>query len=317
MSIPPFSNPPGVTKAQLNGGTLPASFTTLTHSGQLTTTANGAASAPPRIATGSLFTGGTATTTFPYNFFQPTAASAVTTWSTGGTWLGINTASGFAGNFVDFHINGGSSSFLINASGSITTVGAATIGATLGYHWNGRSQMLSPSDGVITLENNAGTSFTRLQFGGTTSSFPALKVNGTALNVRLADDSADAAITASNLVTILSTTTAISGTAIANTLLYTVPAGKTAVITGYVVRCTAATAITNGSAAGIGNVAGTNNISASQAMNTLTSTLATFQWSVTGISLATAAAGTIYYNQGTGATGTSQTIQIDLMGYAQ
>lgn len=36
-------------------------------------------------------------------------------------------------------------------------------------------------------------------FGGSTASFPALKQNGTALNVRLADDSADAPLTASTL----------------------------------------------------------------------------------------------------------------------
>jgi len=37
-----------------------------------------------------------------------------------------------------------------------------------------------------------------ISFGGTTSSFPAIKRNGTALNFRLADDSADAPITAGN-----------------------------------------------------------------------------------------------------------------------
>lgn len=47
----------------------------------------------------------------------------------------------------------------------------------------------SNTDGVVTLFNNAQTDFNRLQFGGTTSSFPALKRNGTRLDVRLADDS--------------------------------------------------------------------------------------------------------------------------------
>lgn len=56
-----------------------------------------------------------------------------------------------------------------------------------------------PADGVITLTNNAGTDFSRLQFGGTTSSFPALKRSSTTLAVRLADDSADAPISASTL----------------------------------------------------------------------------------------------------------------------
>jgi hypothetical protein len=44
-------------------------------------------------------------------------------------------------------------------------------------------------DGNILLNNNARTGFDRLQFGGTTSSFPALKRSTTTLQARLADDS--------------------------------------------------------------------------------------------------------------------------------
>jgi hypothetical protein len=55
------------------------------------------------------------------------------------------------------------------------------------------------SSGVIGLYDNPTTSFGRLQFGGTTSSFPAIKRNAAALNFRLADDSADADITAAAL----------------------------------------------------------------------------------------------------------------------
>lgn len=64
------------------------------------------------------------------------------------------------------------------------------------FFWNGRSALQSPSDGVITISNGAVTDFTRLQFGGTTASFPAIKRVTTALNFRLADDSGDAPITA-------------------------------------------------------------------------------------------------------------------------
>ena len=44
--------------------------------------------------------------------------------------------------------------------------------------------------GSFTLQNSAGGDFGALQFGGSTSSFPALKRSSTALQVRLADDSA-------------------------------------------------------------------------------------------------------------------------------
>lgn len=46
------------------------------------------------------------------------------------------------------------------------------------------------ADGVALLTDYAGTSFARLMFGGTTSSFPAWKRNGTRLEARFADDSA-------------------------------------------------------------------------------------------------------------------------------
>lgn len=63
--------------------------------------------------------------------------------------------------------------------------------------WSGRSVLRSTGDGAVLLQNNAGTGFTSLNFGSTTSSFPELKVNGTAINFRLGDDSGDCPITAS------------------------------------------------------------------------------------------------------------------------
>lgn len=60
-------------------------------------------------------------------------------------------------------------------------------------------QFSAPSTGVLTLIDNAGTGFNRIQFGGTTSSFPALKRNSTGIDVRLADDSGYAPLTASTI----------------------------------------------------------------------------------------------------------------------
>jgi hypothetical protein len=88
-----------------------------------------------------------------------------------------------------------------------------TVGATGGYIWASSSQILSPSDGIIRLSNNAGTAFTRLQFGGTTASFPSIKRNSAALNFRLADDSGDAAITAAAISGTVLTSTVTTGTA--------------------------------------------------------------------------------------------------------
>jgi len=79
----------------------------------------------------------------------------------------------------------------------------AGVGTPLGSSFlglNGSATISSVSaSGNIALANWAGTSFGLLQLGGTTSSFPAIKRSWAALAFRLADDSADAAITASSI----------------------------------------------------------------------------------------------------------------------
>lgn len=57
------------------------------------------------------------------------------------------------------------------------------------FYFASSSIIRAPADGQISLTNAAGNDFSRLQFGGTTSSFPALKRNGTIIEARLADDS--------------------------------------------------------------------------------------------------------------------------------
>jgi len=52
------------------------------------------------------------------------------------------------------------------------------------------------SDGIALITNYGGTDFNRLQLGGTTNAFPAIKRNGAAIDFRLADDSGYAAIVA-------------------------------------------------------------------------------------------------------------------------
>lgn len=110
--------------------------------------------------------------------------------------------------------------------------------------------------------------------------------------------------------------TGINAKTIANTVLYTVPTGKTFVATSATVRSTASSGtVSVGPIGGVGNVAGTNNIFASQSTG-ITATNASYGYVFSGTSLVTVAGATIYYNLGTGATGTgTETISIDLMGY--
>ncbi len=73
------------------------------------------------------------------------------------------------------------------------------INTSSAYAWLGLSRISSPGNGVLQLTNNAATDVAiRLQFGGTSASFPAWKraASSTVLAARLADDSADAGITA-------------------------------------------------------------------------------------------------------------------------
>jgi hypothetical protein len=84
--------------------------------------------------------------------------------------------------------------------GTAITAGGGISGQNFGssaggyFNWATRSNIFSPADGVIRLANDAQTDFNRLQFGGTSSSFPALKRSTTTLQARLADDSAFAPI---------------------------------------------------------------------------------------------------------------------------
>ena len=87
-------------------------------------------------------------------------------------------------------------------SADIITSGGNIFASTGGIlTWASRSRLYSPSDGVIRISNSSDADFGRLQFGGTTSSFPALKRSSASLIVRLADDSANAALESASVKT--------------------------------------------------------------------------------------------------------------------
>lgn len=143
--------------------------------------------------------------------------------SANGTLIGANTDL-FSGNFIDLQ-KAGTSEFSVSnvgaitvpvggslnlgAGNNITTSGATVLmsgsnlqiagsfsfsDATKPLFWSGRASITSPADGIVDIQNNAGTDFTRLDFGGTTTAFPALtKFTGTGgpgLAVTLADGTA-------------------------------------------------------------------------------------------------------------------------------
>lgn len=128
-------------------------------------TASGAASSPALSLTGSLFTGGTSATTKPFFLIEPggTPSSA---WSTGGTALGINVASGFSGRYLSMQTNG-LERIWIEPTPGIYSLASLFLG---GYgnnvvHLDSQGLNIMPGSGYITLQttgaylawNNGGT----------------------------------------------------------------------------------------------------------------------------------------------------------------
>jgi hypothetical protein len=107
----------------------------ITLDGRFISSLNGAASAPPGTFTGTWFTGGTATTTKPQVLIEPTGATS-TAWSTSGTGLGVNAASGFVGNLLDLQVNG-------TRRAAITASGALTLGNDVSIFPNGPAIFLN------------------------------------------------------------------------------------------------------------------------------------------------------------------------------
>jgi len=111
------------------------------------------------------YTGLTAARTVTYPDANFTAART----DAGNTFTGNQT---FAAN-----IDVASSGFIGNANGAL-------VASTARFGFNGRGDIRAATDGVFTLFNNANNDFTRLQFGGTSSSFNSVGRFGNATLLR-------------------------------------------------------------------------------------------------------------------------------------
>ena len=164
----------------------------------LAVSANGALSAPAMTGTGTWITGGSATTNKPYFLLEPTGTTSAA-WNINGTGLGVNAASGSTADLMHLQLNG-VSRFSVSSAGAGVFAGGVTVSGTLSLGsastiiWSSRCRITSPSTSAIAMFNSSGSDFSFLQFGGTTSSFPSLKKNGTVMENRLADDSGFAAV---------------------------------------------------------------------------------------------------------------------------
>lgn len=131
---------------------LPLAGGTLT--GQLIQSTNGAASTPPLLLSGTIFTGGSSSTTKPSLLVEPSGATS-NNWSTNGTLLGLNAPSGFTGPLFDAQLNGSSVLRLIR-----TTSNGVSNMATLESSSASTPQILfnEPHSGVVMRRKDAGWS---------------------------------------------------------------------------------------------------------------------------------------------------------------
>jgi len=115
---------------------------------------------------------------------------------------------------------------------------------------------------------------------------------------------------------VLATVSGVNGKTVAGTLIYTVPTGRSLIIQSAIVRCTAASAITGAPTAGIGTTNGGSEIYAATPLTGVTAAGAGYEFeTVAGAITAYAAASTVYLSVTGGATGTSQTLASEIIGY--
>jgi hypothetical protein len=105
---------------------------------------SGTASTSANLFTGTPFSG-TGTTAVPLLYMN--GGTAPTTWAATGTYMGVNAVSGFTGNFIDFHLNGGASLFSVSNTGVVNSSGRI----------QSSSNIIAATS--ITVDNNGGGSF--------------------------------------------------------------------------------------------------------------------------------------------------------------
>ena len=151
--------------------------------------------------TGFGFTAGAGIANFrPLNLTYTINNSGAQTGTATGIFLNATETAlnGMTHNLLDLQV-GGVSRFRVANTGVLTLGQAGTYFITLssqGINFSGGTQQIIVDSNLLLRQQTAGT-FGLLQFAGTTNAFPALKRNGAALEVRLADDSNFSSLSAS------------------------------------------------------------------------------------------------------------------------
>jgi hypothetical protein len=197
----------------------------------------GAASTPALEVNSTPYAGTAANSYGSLDVTWGTAAS-LTALSTAGEAFTERAPTGFTGNLAHWFV-GTAAEFTLGATGSLLVGGSLSSGSSSPLGVNSKSKLTSPTDGLWELSNNAVTGFTRLQFGGTTSSFGSLQTNGTETDSELADGSGAAPLGAAMFVSLGTAPTMAAGAAAGTSPTCTTVTGHNA---AGVVTCTTGTA---------------------------------------------------------------------------
>lgn len=175
--------------------------------------------------------------------------------------------------------------------------------------WNGsfETSRMYADDAETTFSNPAGDRIIQLGNNAITANTDSMAVIGVL--------TAENDFNSNKTPHVLSTTTGIDGKTIATTNLYTVPTGKTLIVTEAIVRVTTATAITVPPTLGIGIAAGESDIYAPVSLTGLNATTKIYRFSASGTYASGSAGQVIKAGIKVGATATTMTISIDLIGY--
>lgn len=108
-------------------------------------------------------------------------------WASNVLRIGTEKAGTGTARALEFQTDG-TTRLTIQANGNASFSSDVFAGSSAFLGFGSRGGFRAASDGVIAVYNNAQSDFGRLQFGGTTSSFPALKRSTASLQAVLADD---------------------------------------------------------------------------------------------------------------------------------
>jgi hypothetical protein len=147
----------------------------LTATGVITDSLSPTTSQSALLLSGAPQSGGSTTTSFPLLYLNDGAGP--TTFLAAGTEIGVNAPTAFAGNFIDFHLNGGASLFNVNSAGSVAMAGNFTTG-NINMGSNGAIKSTSGATQINSANSTTGGTISIVAGTGSTVAGGAINITG-------------------------------------------------------------------------------------------------------------------------------------------